>query len=498
MAQIQEKSIARPPIVAVMGHIDHGKSTLLDYIRKTNIVETEAGGITQRISAYEVAHKREDGSEQKITFLDTPGHQAFQAMRSRGAAVADIAILVVSAEDGVKPQTIEALNTILSAKIPYIVAINKIDKPQANVEKTKQTLSEAGIYLEGYGGNIPFVPISAKHGDNIPDLLSMILLVSDLEGLTGDMGKNAEGVVIESSMDPKKGITATIIVTDGKLQTGEFAVSNDSICPLRMIEDFSGKKIEEATFSSPIRLIGWSTLPKVGAEVNVVKTKKEAEELVKICRENNKCCTEDECIPDGAIIVPILIKTDVAGMADAVLNEVKKLTTDKVFLRIISSEAGPISENDIKRCLPFPGTIILGFNASVDSRAKDLAEQNSITIEAFSIIYKLTEWLEEEIIKRTPKSEVEEVIGTLQILKNFSQVKDRQVVGGKVVSGRVTLGNVRVIRRESEIGRGEIIEIQQSKIKTKEVTEGECGLMVESKITLAPSDKLEAIVKVVK
>src|SRR3990167_5935471 len=220
--------IERPPIIVIMGHIDHGKSKLLDYIRKTNIVEGEAGGITQHISAYEVNHKDAKGVEKRITFLDTPGHQAFEGMRARGARVADIAVLVVSAEDGVRAQTIEAYKSIMEAKIPFIVAINKIDKPNADVNHTKQTLAEAGIYVEGYGGEVPWVAISAKVGTGVSELLDMMLLVAELAELHGDPKKNAEGVIIESHMDPKRGVTATLIVTDGTLTLGMFALAEDT------------------------------------------------------------------------------------------------------------------------------------------------------------------------------------------------------------------------------------------------------------------------------
>jgi translation initiation factor IF-2 len=257
--------IERPPVVAVMGHIDHGKSTLLDYIRKTNIVETEAGGITQRISAYEVVHKTKEGQEKKITFLDTPGHEAFGAMRARGAKVADIAILVVAADDGVKPQTVDALKTILKAEIPYIVAINKIDKEGANVDRTKVSLAENEIYVEGYGGTISSVPISAKTGEGVSDLLDTVVLAAELEELTGDPSVNAEGVIIEANLDKKKGISATLVVKNGTLKSGQFVVAGSALSPVRLLENYAGKSIPEATFSSPVRIIGWNELPDVGS-----------------------------------------------------------------------------------------------------------------------------------------------------------------------------------------------------------------------------------------
>jgi translation initiation factor IF-2 len=260
-----------------MGHIDHGKSTLLDYIRNTKVADSEAGGITQHLSAYEVEHTLATGKTKKITFLDTPGHEAFQHLRSRGSKAADIAILVVSAEDGVKPQTLEALAAIQEAAIPYIVAITKIDKPNANIERVKNSLLENGIYLEGLGGNIAYVPISSKSGDGIPALLDLLLLAAELEELTGDATKTAEGIIIESHRDPKKGISATLIIKNGTLKSGTFVIAGRAMAPLRLIQDFKGKQIKEATFSSPVTVVGWNDIPPVGEIFVCIASKKEAE-----------------------------------------------------------------------------------------------------------------------------------------------------------------------------------------------------------------------------
>jgi len=265
-----QKKIERPPVICIMGHIDHGKSTLLDYIRKTNIVDSEAGGITQKISAYEVIHKGK-----KITFLDTPGHESFAKIRQRGASVADIAVLVVSSEDGVKKQTTEAYQCIKESQTPMIVAINKIDKPGADIEKTKTNLTENEIYLEGYGGSVPFVPISAKTGQGVDELLDLMLLVAEVEELTGDSEKCAEGVVIEANMDKQKGISASMVITDGSLKSGMFVACGKSLAPTRIMENFLGKKITEASFSSPIRITGFDVLPKVGTKFQTFTDKNE-------------------------------------------------------------------------------------------------------------------------------------------------------------------------------------------------------------------------------
>ena len=290
----QKNAVERPPVVAVMGHIDHGKSTLLDYIRKTNIVDKEAGGITQHISAYEVIHKDENGKDKKITFLDTPGHEAFSKMRERGAKIADIAILVVSAEDGVKPQTVEAYKAIAESNTPFVVAINKIDKAGADIERTKMNLAENEIYLENYGGKVPFAPISAKTGDGIDNLLSLILILAELENFEGDAKENASGFVLESNMDSKRGIQATLIVKNGTLKKGMYVVSEDSICSTRIIENFLGKIISEASYSSPIRLIGFDKMPKAGSIFKAFENKKDAENFAQNWKIENTGPNKDK------------------------------------------------------------------------------------------------------------------------------------------------------------------------------------------------------------
>ena len=277
MTDLKPIAGARPPIVAIVGHIDHGKSTLLDYIRRTNIVAGEAGSITQHLSAYEAVHKGA-GGERKITFLDTPGHEAFRSMRSRGLEVADVAILVVSAEEGVKPQTIEALKLIEGVKIPYIVALTKIDKPGANLERAKASLLERGIYLEGMGGEVPYVALSSKTGEGVPELLDLILLAADLEGLSADPEKPGEGVVIEAHVDNRRGTSATLIVEDGSIESGEYIVVGEALAPVRIMENFLGKPLRKASPGTPVQIVGFSALPLVGTRFKTVETKKEAEE----------------------------------------------------------------------------------------------------------------------------------------------------------------------------------------------------------------------------
>ncbi len=503
MDTINKKShiVERPPVVVVMGHVDHGKSTLLDYIRQSNIVSGEAGGITQAISAYEVTHKNEKGEDTLITFLDTPGHEAFSRMRSRGAQAADIAILVVSAEDSVKTQTLEAYNTIIESKVPYIVAINKIDRPNANIEKVKMDLVEKGIYLEGMGGDIPFVLISAKVGTGVKELLDIILLVSLMNTLTGDTELPATGVIIESNREPKRGISASAIIKNGTLYAGMFVASGSAIVTTRILENFLGKPIKQATFSSPIKLIGFESMPDVGGVFHSFKTKKEAEEYVGKIKEGKISTVLPNGIgaPTGKII-PIVIKTDVSGTIEALEKEISKLNTPEITFKIISSGVGAINESDLKMANVNKETIIVGFNAKIDNGARDLNEQLKVNIKTFDIIYKLIDWLQEVLEERRPRQELIEVTGTLKVLKIFSATKDKQVIGGKVTTGRITEnGIVRISRRDFEIGRGKIVGLQTNKIKAKEVLEDtDCGVLVESKIDIAPGDVLEAFIMVIK
>ena len=487
----------RPPVVAVMGHIDHGKSTLLDYIRKANVVSTEAGGITQHLSAYEISIPYQ-GAERRITFLDTPGHAAFTGMRERGATAADIAILVVSAEDGVKAQTIEALNTIRDAKIPYLVAINKIDRPGANIDKAKQMLAEQEVLVEGYGGSIPWVAVSALNGTGINELLESILLVADLEEFTCSPSALAEGLVIESRLDPKRGITATLIIKDGTLKKGQFVVAGSAITTTRMMENFLGASVQEAGPGSPVQLVGFDVLPEVGVPVKVFAKKREAEDYIKeVSTGNDYSVTKGGAVGDK--VVPIIIKTDVFGTAEAVEKEIGKMVIEGLHVKIIGRGIGAISENDIRLAQSDKDTIILGFNVALDARARLANEAVGATVETFTIIYKLTEWLEIELEKRRPRIETREIIGTGKVLKTFSQTKDRQVLGCRVESGSLSDGaKVTIIRRDFPITTGRIVELQQAKQKVKEVHEGECGMMVECKNDIAPGDILEAFIFVTK
>ncbi len=486
---VQPNIVKRPPIIVVMGHIDHGKSTLLDYIRKSNVVDQETGGITQHISAYVVEHTTKEGQASKITFLDTPGHEAFQKMRLRGAGVADIAILVVSAEDGVKPQTMEALESIQQAGIPYIVAINKIDKPGADLVRTQSSLIEHGIYIEGMGGDIPWAAISAKAGTGVDELLDVVVLAAELAELTGDTNAPAEGTVIESRLDPKRGNTATLIVKNGTLKSGTVVVSGNTYAPVRIMEDFLGKPIREASLSEPVAIIGFTGTPNVGASFTSVTNKKEAEMMISAGTEEKRASFAKTNLP----IVPVLIKADVLGTIEAITHELEKFASDRIAVRVIDTGVGAITATDVQNVSATENAIIVGFNVKVERPATDLAERLGVEVKTFGIIYELAEWLETALKNRTPKREEAVVTGKVKVLREFSAQKSIHVLGGRLEEGTVSLGQkVRIYRRDISIGTGTLKNLQQQKSDVQMITEGEFGMQLETRAEIAPGDYLEA------
>ncbi len=486
----------RQPVIAVLGHVDHGKSSLLDFIRKSNVVDGEAGGITQNISAYEVSHMMPDRSIKKITFLDTPGHAAFQNMRERGVEIADIAILIVSAEDAVKAQTVEAWKTIDARKLPYIVAINKIDKPGADIQKTKNSLVEHGIYIEGYGGDVPCVEISAKTGQGVDFLIETLLLVAEMSELTANLQAEASGFVLESFVDPKRGISATLVIKDGTLPTSGAVVASVAYCPIRIVEDFLGKPIKSPHAGQPIKLTGFDVIPPSGSIFVSSSNKQAMEDLQKESVANAiKIVMDPKIYRNAKVVVPIVIKADSLGTLEAIKSELKKQETDDVKIKMIGAGIGPISEGDIMLASSDEKTLIVGFNVKFENKARDQADRFKIKPELFDIIYKLSEWFATIVESRLPYEEKEVVLGTLKVLKNFSVQKDKYVIGGKVETGKIQNNSVvKIMRRGFELGRGRVIELQAQKIKINEVNEGnECGLMVESKFEIIPSDILEVI-----
>ncbi len=510
----KDNLIKRPPVIVIMGHIDHGKSTILDYIRKSNIVAGEAGGITQHVGAYATEHISPDGKKHLLTFLDTPGHEAFCNIRERGTQAADVAILVVSAEDGVKPQTVEAYKNILAEKIPYVVAITKIDKPNADINKAKQSLGENEIYVEGWGGDIPCVAVSAVKGTGMSELLDMVILVSELADLRTNPSLPATGIVIESAVDSRKGIRATLLIKDGTLSIGTFTVADDAYAPVRFIENSSGDKIEKATAGTPVRILGWTKIPPCGALFTTTDNKKLAEKIVEKfesdTRTNNikagpaisekKASAEntnsDENTPE-IVSLPIVIKADAIGSLEGIKHELKKINHDRVEIKIVAESIGEINENDVKMSQSDSDILIVGFNVEIDKKASAIVERSPIPlkIKNFKIIYELTQFVREELESKIPKEYIEEMTGRAKIMAIFSKDKDRQVVGGKVESGMIESGNdVRIMRRETEMGRGKIRELQEKKLRVREVREGfEFGMMIESKMEIAAGDRIESV-----
>ncbi|MBI3573674.1 GTP-binding protein [Candidatus Kaiserbacteria bacterium] len=495
-------NICKQPVVAIVGHIDHGKTTLLDYIRKSSVAAKETGGITQRVSAYEIVHpstssgQAQASEDRAITFIDTPGHEAFQKMRERAGAAADIAILIVAADDGVKPQTLEAHKAIMAAKIPYIVAFTKVDKDTANLERAKESVMREEIYLEGLGGEVPYVAVSGKTGDGVPELLDLIILVSDLHNISCDAGKAAEGVVLESTRDPRSGTSATVIIKQGTLTVGGFAVSGSAYASLRAIEDFTGAKVKTISCGKPARITGFTEEPKVGALLSVVGTKKEAEEL---CLKNKKpiVASERKAVEtenDERVTIRIILKADTAGSLEALEYEVGKISEERVELFVVAKSVGTINENDIKPLMGFSPAIVLGFNVKTEPSAKDLAERQRISIETRSIIYELSDWLKAEMQRLKPESSADAVTGGAQIIRHFSTAGSKHVVGGKVTEGTLKLHDrVIVMRRGIEVGPGRIVNLQMQRSDVDSVPESmEFGAQIETKADVVAGDLLVA------
>lgn len=499
-ASKSQNLIERPPVVVIMGHIDHGKSTLLDYIRKSSIVAGEAGAITQHLGAYEVEHTDSAQNKKRITFIDTPGHEAFKGVRSRGAKVADIAILIVSAEDGVMPQTLEALKVIKENEIPFIVAINKIDTPKANAEQTKASLIENEIYVEGYGGTIPVAEISAKTGQNIDELLDLILLSAEIEEFKADPSVVADGFIVEVHKDKQKGISSTLVIKNGTLKQGQFVACEDAFSPVRIMEDHNGTQIQEASFSTPVHVRGWNQLPAVGLDFQTFDTKKEAEKYCLNCKEEKRNSETSSAQnfssseSEEKFVFPLIIKADTQGSVEAIEYELGKIDAPNVEIKVVSTGTGNITEADVKTANSAENTIILGFGIDADKQAKIMGDRIGIELNTFKVIYDLVDWIKKEIETKRPRLTVEERTGLVKVLKIFNKVKNQQVIGGKVKEGSISVGNnFKVLRRGEEIGRGIIKGLQQQKTVAQEVTEGtEFGSSVDSRIELAAGDEIES------
>ena len=484
--------IKRPPVIVVMGHVDHGKTKLLDTIRLSNVALGEAGGITQHIGAYQV-----EKNNQLLTFIDTPGHEAFTAMRSRGAKVADIAILVVAADDGVKPQTTEAYKIIEAAKIPFIVAINKVDKEESDVNKTKQELaSKLNINPEDWGGKTICVPISALKGDGIDELLEMLLLVSETEGQDMKANPNTEaaGTIVESNIDKAAGPVATILIQNGTLKLGDKLNYNGVFYgKIKALKNFLGEDIKEAGPSMPAKILGLKISPKVGDILEVGDGKKMKIRKIKssFSDSENTNTSQDES-DESVSKLNLIIKSDFLGSAEAIEESLLKINTEKVKVKIISKGLGNITEGDIKRA---QGTNakILGFSVKLLPTIENLAREKEVDVKIFNIIYDLIEYVKEEMQDLVKPDIVKSSLGKIKVLAIFRTSSDGQIIGGKVVSGKIKANHKALLWRNDEIiAESKVENLQSGKQDVSFVEEGkECGLKFISKELVSEGDIIE-------
>lgn len=477
--------MTRPPIVVVLGHVDHGKSSLLEAIREDfKITSKESGGITQHIGAYQAEYQGK-----QITFIDTPGHEAFSAMRSRGAKIADIAILVVAADDGVQQQTKEAISVIQEAEIPMIVAANKIDKPGADPEKVKRELSQNNVFVESLGGNVPCVNTSATTKQGIPELLEMTLLVADLGHLTSDPLQNAEGVVIETSVDSRRGNSATLLVKDGTLRVGDIVGTRSAWGKAKILQNFQGESVELALPSTPVLMVGFEEHPLVGEEFQVFQNEESAKTFL-----SPPAKKEEARIPLSADtnFLNIVLKADVAGSLEVLEGMLSVLPQEKIALRIVGSGIGEVGEGDV-RLAQSTNARVLGFRTKVNAQALDLAQRESIPVETFDIIYDLVQRAREIMEKSQESRFVRKDIGTLRVLAVFLREKDRQIIGGRVLDGEIQKGNlVEVIRNNGVAGQGRLLNLQKNKKDTDLAVKGdECGLLFAGSIQVEVGDILQ-------
>ena len=492
----------RPPVIVVMGHVDHGKTSLLDAVRSTNVIEGEAGGITQAIGAYKV-----EVNGREITFLDTPGHEAFTAMRARGAQITDIAILVVAANDGVMPQTIEAIDHAKAAGIPIIVAINKIDVEGANPDKVKQELAEYGLVSEDWGGDTIFVPISAKKKINIDNLLEMVLLVADMKELKANPNKQAKGVVIEAKLDKSKGPVATMLVQRGTLDIGDTILVGSVIGRIRTMTDDKGHKVKKAGPSTPVEITGLTEVPEAGDTFYEVKDEKTAKHLMerrkrqardKALKASSRVTLDDlfSQIEKGNLKqLNIIVKADVQGSVEAVKQALEKLSNDEVKVKVIHANVGAITESDVTLA-NVSNAIIIGFNVRPQPIAKDMADKENVEIKTYSVIYNAIEDVEAAMKGMLDPVFKEVVIGNAEVRQTFKISDVGTIAGCYVTNGKVARNaGVRVLRDNVVIHDGKLISLKRMKDDAKEVAKGfECGIQIENFNDIKEGDIIEAYI----
>ena len=492
----------RPPVIVVMGHVDHGKTSLLDAVRQTNVIEGEAGGITQAIGAYQVKI-----NDRLITFLDTPGHEAFTAMRARGAQITDIAILVVAANDGVKPQTIEAINHAKSAGIPIIVAINKIDLPDANVEKVKQELMAYDLVPEEWGGDTIFVPISAKQHQNIDQLLEMVLLEADVLELKANPNKQAKGTVIEARLDKSKGAIATMLVQRGTLDVGDTIVVGSSIGRIRAMKDDKGRNVKAAGPSTPVEIMGLTEVPEAGDTFYEVKNEKMAKHLIerrkrqareKAINSASKVTLDNlfSKMEEGELkVLNLIVKADVQGSVEAVKQSLEKLENEEVKVKVIHAAVGGVNQSDVTLA-KVSNAIIIAFNVRPDNMAKEMAEKDEVEIKQYSIIYQAIEDVEAAMKGMLDPKYEEKVIGNAEVRQTFKISNVGTIAGAYVLNGKVERNaGVRVIRDNVVIHDGHLATLRRFKDDVKEVTKGfECGIQIENYNDIKEGDIIEVYI----
>ncbi|MBL4934893.1 translation initiation factor IF-2 [Clostridium sp. YIM B02515] len=490
----------RPPIVTIMGHVDHGKTSLLDAIKKSKVTETEAGGITQHIGAYTVTI-----NDEKITFLDTPGHEAFTAMRARGAQITDIVVLVVAADDGVMPQTIEAINHCKAANVPMIIAINKMDRASANPDRVKQELTEYGLVSEDWGGDTICVPVSAHTKEGIDNLLEMIILTSEIQELKGNPNRNAKGTVVEAKLDKGRGPVATLLVQNGTLHVGDSILVGTTYGRIRAMFDDKGKKIKHAGPSIPVEILGLSEVPAAGDKFNVTKDEKTAREMAEKRKDKfraehlqstNKVSLEDlySQIQEGKVKeLGIIVKADVQGSVEAVKQSFEKLSTDNVKVRIIHGAVGAITETDVILATA-SNAIIIGFNVRPDTNAAALAEKEKVDIKTYRIIYDAIDDIKSAMIGMLEPEYKEVVLGKAEVRMTYKISNVGTIAGCYVLNGKITRNSsVRVIRDGIVIFESTLASLKRFKDDVKEAAAGyECGLSVEKFNDLKEGDIIEA------
>ena len=499
LIQYDDEAKSRPAVITVMGHVDHGKTTLLDFIRKTKVVDGEAGGITQHIGAYEV-----ETSKGRLTFIDTPGHAAFSSMRARGANTTDIVVLVVAANDGIKPQTEEAINHAKAAGVSIVVAINKVDLDGADIEKVKGDLASKDLTPEDWGGNIQMKPISALKGDGIEELLESISLEAELLELKAHYEGAAQGVVIESELDKFRGAVSTLLIQNGTLKVGDLVVSGNTIGKIKSIVNSDGQKIKTAGPSAAVEVLGLNSVPTSGDQFQVVKNEKQAREIAefRVIKEKEKKLLKqkDESVGDlfetlgqeQRKVLNVIIKTDVGGTCEAINSALFELGNEKAKVKIVSSGVGGISESDANLAVAVD-SIIIGFNVRADNTAKKIIESESIPLSYHSIIYELLDDVKARMSGLLDPIVKEIIVGTAEVLEVFNSPKFGQVAGCNVIEGNVLRNKpVRVLRDEIVIFEGELNSLRRFKEDVNEVKNGnECGMGIKNYKDIKPGDKIE-------